>query len=286
MRQRVLTAALLIPPVLLAVFIDHIGPIYAVALIAYGIGALELARMANPGKPAAGISGLLLLAASPLLITHFFHNDGAPSGVEGVAYAIRLLTVGSVLLSLAGSGMALAVARGARGILPVELGSWWIAGGLLALLALHGWTSNGTTYWSIPAGFRWASPVLLALVPIWIGDTLAIFVGRAFGKHLLVPKISPKKTVEGAVANLLGCLLGAVGLAYLIHQPMPVGIFVGLTAGILGQAGDLLESALKRSAGVKDSGKLLPGHGGLLDRIDSILLSAPFVALIVATLGN
>jgi phosphatidate cytidylyltransferase len=124
------------------------------------------------------------------------------------------------------------------------------------------------------------------LVPLWIGDSLAIFAGRAFGKHLLAPKISPKKTIEGGIANLLGCISGGIGVAALIDQPAIVGILVGLATGILGQAGDLLESAMKRSAGVKDSGKLLPGHGGLLDRIDSILLSAPIVALIVMTLGS
>lgn len=211
--------------------------------------------------------------------------------------ALRILAFTSVAMSIVGALAAMYATRGQRGILITEFAAWWLGAGLLALISLHGWSSSGKEIveWFpglrgvaeiIPGLYLWASPMLLALIPLWIGDTLAIFAGRAFGKHLLAPKISPKKTVEGGVANLLGCIGGAIGLSYLIHQPLLVGILAGLATGILGQAGDLLESAMKRSAGVKDSGTLLPGHGGLLDRIDSILLSAPVVALVVVTLGS
>ncbi len=114
---------------------------------------------------------------------------------------------------------------------------------------------------------------------IWVGDTAAYFGGRAFGKHKLAPNISPKKTVEGFVFGLVGAVLFGyicytVGLVRL-----DISLVVGLTAGTFGQLGDLVESRIKREAGVKDSGTLLPGHGGLLDRFDSLMTTAPIVAL-------
>lgn len=296
MKQRVLTAALLIPPVLLAVFIDHIAPVYVLALIAYVLGAIEVNRLTRGSGFWFGTTPFAVLAASPLLVVHYFYN-GSPPYMPGNHDALRILAFTSVAMSIVGALAAMYATRGQRGILITEFAAWWLGAGLLALISLHGWSSSGKEIveWFpglrgvaeiIPGLYLWASPMLLALIPLWIGDTLAIFAGRAFGKHLLAPKISPKKTVEGGVANLLGCIGGAIGLSYLIHQPLLVGILAGLATGILGQAGDLLESAMKRSAGVKDSGTLLPGHGGLLDRIDSILLSAPVVALVVVTLGS
>ena len=121
----------------------------------------------------------------------------------------------------------------------------------------------------------------MALVPVWAGDIAAIFAGRAFGKRLLMPKVSPKKTVEGSIANLAAAVLTAWLLGRLLGLPDARSLGAGLAAGTLGQAGDLFESWLKRRAGVKDSGTLLPGHGGVLDRIDSVLFAAPAVALIL-----
>ncbi len=118
------------------------------------------------------------------------------------------------------------------------------------------------------------SLLLLALLPLWVGDSLAYFVGRAFGKHKLAPSISPNKTWEGAIANLVGCLAAAYAIGLWLKVPLPASIAVGLTTGILGQVGDLLQSRLKRLAEVKDSGSILPGHGGVLDRLDSFLFSS------------
>ena len=117
------------------------------------------------------------------------------------------------------------------------------------------------------------SLLLLALLPLWVGDSLAYFVGKGFGRHKMAPKVSPNKTWEGAVANLAGCLASAYGIGLWLKIPLSASIAVGLTTGVLGQVGDLLQSRLKRLAGVKDSGSLLPGHGGLLDRLDSFLFS-------------
>jgi len=121
----------------------------------------------------------------------------------------------------------------------------------------------------------------MAIVPLWGGDTAGIFVGKAFGRRLLAPKISPKKTVEGAIANLFACPLVSIPLGLAIGLSWEAGAACGLAAGTFGQLGDLFESYVKRQAGVKDSGSLLPGHGGLLDRVDSLLFTAPIVFAIL-----
>ncbi|MFH1624294.1 MAG: phosphatidate cytidylyltransferase [Pseudomonadota bacterium] len=128
----------------------------------------------------------------------------------------------------------------------------------------------------MPLGKQW---VFFTLLVIFLGDTTSYYGGNYFGKHKLYPRISPGKTVEGSLWGFVGNIGGALLFGrYFLHQ---VGIYhclilaVGL--GIMGQVGDLCESMIKRGAAVKDSGSLLPGHGGILDRIDSILFSAPFV---------
>ena len=119
--------------------------------------------------------------------------------------------------------------------------------------------------------------LLFTLVLVWAGDTLAYFVGRWFGHTRMAPQLSPKKTWEGAAANLVASLAVGILLASWLHfDARDVVVMAGL-ANIAGQAGDLTESAYKRSAGVKDSGTLLPGHGGMLDRIDALILAAPVV---------
>lgn len=177
-------------------------------------------------------------------------------------------------LTLAGTLLAFPWLKQRARIL-FEAAAFWCIAPLLSIVALHNLYR--------PAGAAWSlNPALLLLVPLWIGDSLAYFVGRKFGRHLLAPSISPKKTVEGALANLIGCIGGGAGFSTLMGMPLWIGLVVGALAGVLGQAGDLFESALKRSSGLKDSGALLPGHGGLLDRIDSLLFAAPVQALFLA----
>lgn len=119
--------------------------------------------------------------------------------------------------------------------------------------------------------------LLFALVITWVGDTAAYFVGRAMGKHPLAPVISPKKSWEGAIASIFGALLVAVVFARWLTVPLTHLLAMAAAGNIAGQTGDLVESAYKRSAGVKDSGSLLPGHGGVLDRIDALILAIPVV---------
>ena len=138
--------------------------------------------------------------------------------------------------------------------------------------------------------------VLFLMVCVWAGDIAALYVGKAFGKHKLAPRLSPGKTWEGSFASIIGSV-AAAGLVIwigdiltargnlILHITEPIWQTLGLAAvlNIAAQLGDLLESAVKRGAGVKDSGTMLPGHGGILDRIDALLLAAPVLwfALII-----
>jgi len=128
-------------------------------------------------------------------------------------------------------------------------------------------------------GFERIGPRLLlfACAITWAADTVAYFVGSAFGKHLLAPKLSPKKTWEGSVGGMVGSLAVAYAFSYCIRIPVGHLLAMGAIGNVAGQMGDLLESAYKRSAGVKDSGGLLPGHGGILDRIDALILCIPVI---------
>ena len=128
-------------------------------------------------------------------------------------------------------------------------------------------------------GTRPQGPLLLlfTLVIIWASDSSAYFVGRSMGRHALAPHLSPKKTWEGAIASFAGSLIVAVVFARWINAPLLQLLGLAAVANVAGQVGDLLESAYKRSAGIKDSGSLLPGHGGVLDRIDALILAIPVV---------
>ncbi|HKO03230.1 MAG TPA: phosphatidate cytidylyltransferase [Candidatus Acidoferrales bacterium] len=133
------------------------------------------------------------------------------------------------------------------------------------LVRIHGMDSQGPRM------------VLFLLVLLWVGDTLAYFAGRSVGRHKMAPEVSPGKTWEGAAANLLGSVLvGVAGARWIALPPVHLAVMAGL-ANVAGQLGDLTESAYKRSAGVKDSGTLLPGHGGMLDRVDSLIFATPVV---------
>ncbi|WP_010530658.1 phosphatidate cytidylyltransferase [Lentibacillus jeotgali] len=124
--------------------------------------------------------------------------------------------------------------------------------------------------------------IFYVLVVIWATDTGAYFCGRAFGKHKLWPKISPNKTIEGALGGIvLAVVIGMIfHIAFPFRYDMIIVIAVSILVSVAGQAGDLVESAFKRHYGVKDSGNLLPGHGGILDRLDSLLFALPLLHFI------
>jgi phosphatidate cytidylyltransferase len=152
---------------------------------------------------------------------------------------------------------------------------------------------SGLLGWALPlraadAGVEW---ILLLLLVTWTGETAAYLVGRTLGRHRLAPVLSPRKTVEGAAAQIAGSVLAALVAQAWFHPGLAVGEAAALGAllGVVGQVGDLAESALKRSLGAKDAGGLLPGHGGMLDRVDSLLFNTPVLCCYAAwgrTLGS
>ncbi|QQR80732.1 MAG: phosphatidate cytidylyltransferase [Deltaproteobacteria bacterium] len=125
-------------------------------------------------------------------------------------------------------------------------------------------------------GLFWMS---FLMATVWMNDTTAYFTGRAFGKHKLAPKVSPGKSIEGFVGGMVGSWLGFFIFWFIFHQPIDVkhGLILATIIAIVGPIGDLSESLLKRSVGAKDSGTMIPGHGGMLDRIDALLFAAPIV---------
>lgn len=142
--------------------------------------------------------------------------------------------------------------------------------------------------WRFAIDLRAVSVHLLffALALNWVGDSAAYYVGRRFGKHKLAPVVSPGKSWEGAGASVIGAILfGVIYLGHFVRQiPWWQVILIAAIASVAGQLGDLAESALKRGAGVKDSGNLLPGHGGVLDRVDSSLFALPVVYVLYSLL--
>jgi phosphatidate cytidylyltransferase len=123
---------------------------------------------------------------------------------------------------------------------------------------------------------------LFTILVTWGNDTAAYFIGINFGKHKLSPRISPKKSVEGSLGGVLGGIVAAIIVAVVFHKAILSMIVLGILVVIAGQFGDLIESIIKRNAGVKDSGTFMPGHGGVLDRFDSLLIAGPVVYYLVS----
>ena len=135
--------------------------------------------------------------------------------------------------------------------------------------------------WKCARPLREANPhwLMYGLMLNWVGDTGAYFIGRPFGRHKLAPRVSPKKSWEGAIASVAASVLvgGLYVMRFIPTVPLPHVIVLTVIANIAGQFGDLAESAMKRGAQVKDSGAILPGHGGFLDRVDSSLFALPVI---------
>ncbi|MGH7349865.1 MAG: phosphatidate cytidylyltransferase [Candidatus Rokuibacteriota bacterium] len=144
----------------------------------------------------------------------------------------------------------------------------------------------GYTFWlrDLAEGRDW---ILLLVSVTWLGEAAAYLVGSTLGRHRLAPAISPRKTLEGALAQLVMSVLAALGARAVFFPTLSLegALVVGLLLGVVGQAGDLFESAIKRSVGTKDTGRLIPGHGGMLDRVDSLLVNTP-VLFYYATYGR
>ncbi len=228
-----------------------------------------------------------VLAAVGLLAFHEFDRIAeaqgiAPAGLPGMAAGLALLFVPEPFLVAAIAALA-AMALALRVRNPVSA----LPGAAVFLL--------GVMYifgaWRCAMGLREINPhwLMIALLVSWAGDTAALYIGGAFGKHKLAPRVSPGKTWEGSVGSVVGAMLGAGIYAHYLIPAARLDAVLGLAAAanVAGQMGDLCESAFKRGAAMKDSGAMLPGHGGWLDRIDSSLFSVPVVyAIVVFIMGH
>lgn len=256
--QRLLTAAVLVPLVLLGVFQLPSRAFFVVVLAIFLGASVEFVRLARswaPGAPLALLPGFVVGAAALLALL----DRGVPAG-PAVPWAIAAFT--SV-----GCGVFVLLARTP----PAQ-----------SLSALGAFTF-GVPYFALPVACMYRlhlrDPwlVILLFAVVWLGDTAAYYVGSKIGRHKMAPLVSPKKSWEGAAAGLAMSLLSAAAWA-LLRKPgveWPVLLAITATTAVAAQLGDLVESLLKRGAGIKDSGNLLPGHGGLLDRIDALLFAAP-----------
>ncbi len=222
------------------------------------LGAWELRRLLARIGTAPTV--WLILPLSVWLAVRFLLPASDMTAGWGFAAAAVLGLLGGLMVRESFTGWALAV--GGAVYVGLCLGFW---------LAIYRWHVPDANH----LGFRL---VLLAVAGAAVGDTVAYFVGSAIGRHPFFHSISPRKSVEGAVAGALGSVLvGALAGPWLIGISVPLGAGLGALMAVAAQGGDLVESAIKREAGVKDSGTLIPGHGGLLDRADSLVLMAPVV---------
>lgn len=249
---RLLTAAVVVPVLLWALFWAPWWAFFAVVTFAAFIAATELAAMTLPNH-----SILQVWAVAASLAT-FFVIYFRP-GEHAVTTNVLGVVAGGFMMALARPDPIETAAARMAWLVVTPL----YTGGLIAVIGLLHRLEHGGAW------------VVLSMMLAWFGDTGGYFAGRAFGKHKLYPKVSPKKTVEGAVGGLLGSVVGAL-LAhfwYLPTLPLVGGIALAIVASAAGQLGDLTISLVKRSAQVKDSGWIIPGHGGLLDRIDALVMT-------------
>jgi phosphatidate cytidylyltransferase len=257
--QRLLTAAVAVPLFLAALFYLPAVWFFVVVAVLVDWGAFEFTRIVRPWAPTAPLRLLLLFVP---------------------------LTAGALALALSGGGPAdpaLWMTGGALA-LSVGLGALLLASGtpVQESMGALGAFAFGVPYFALPIAslhrLKAVDPwlVFLLLAIVWLGDTAALYAGTAFGRHRMAPVVSPNKTWEGAAAGFVtGVGATAVWSWWQLREIDPRLLAVGAATAVAAQVGDLVESMIKRGAGVKDSGTGLPGHGGMLDRIDAMLFAAP-----------
>jgi len=273
MQQRALSAAVLVP--LLLVVIALGGPVLAVAVaIVTLIAAVELFALLK----AAGNAPFLALGTALALVVVF--DAVLPQVLEGSG--LLLGAIGIVLVAVA-SFAKLEPRDGLGAWMTTVFGAFYVS--LLAFILRLGHAAPavppGSALAVLGAERGW---ILLLILAVWSFDTGAYLVGRRFGRTTFLTHISPSKTVEGVVGGVAAATIVVGLMLWGLGQNPLHAIALGPLAALAAQAGDLAESLIKRAAGAKDSGTLIPGHGGMLDRVDSFLFAAPVVTLYVVAL--
>lgn len=252
LRTRVLSAAIMLPIVAAVVYLGGLW-LFALMAAVLALAAWEFRAMMRKGGFRPEALSLYLALAAVLILMQGQWDAYLPLALT----ALFILTLSWQLLlpgrTTPTADWALALAMG------LYLG--WMGGHFLRIRALDN-------------GLAW---IAIALVTTWVSDSGAYFVGTWFGRHKLAPRLSPKKTWEGIFGGWLTAEIAGVLLGRLAGLTLPQGLLIGLAVAVLAPFGDLSISMMKRQVGVKDSGNLIPGHGGMLDRLDSLLFVVPAV---------
>ena len=277
MKQRILVAVIGIPLLLLVLCW---APHWATAALLAALGVIGAHELLAAVSGAEKTKSLWVLAGFMAVRTAFSTYAGMEAYMGTVLVAVPWLLCASVvllfLLAVRWFGRENAVAF--QDVCAVLVGGVAIPLAMSCLLRLRLMEFGGGL-------------VLMPLVAAFMSDSAALFTGMACGKHKLAPKASPKKTVEGAVGGLVGGIVGMVLFRivffFVTVQALSIGwcMVIGLVGAFMGQLGDLSFSVIKRQCGIKDYGRLLPGHGGVLDRFDSVIFAAPVVWMIACAVG-
>ena len=268
--KRLGTAAVLVPALLVAILLDPTP--WSVVVFASAVSAVsfdEYLRMALPvtaDDRALGLRAVAVIVGTAIVVL--------PSVFDPGTVWPPLLAASALVLALAVLARAPQLEHAGKHFAVVLSGLVYVPFLMSHLPLLK---SSGKPHW-----------LVVTLCTAFFADTVAYFFGRMWGKHKLYPAVSPKKTWEGSVGGVVGSVLATVGIGALWTLPeLAIGpaIALGIVASICGQAGDLVESMIKRTFGVKDSGAILPGHGGMLDRIDALLFVSPIVYYFILWFG-
>lgn len=251
--KRVLTAFLLVPVCVYSALFAPWWFFFAVVTLVALLCHREFCAITGAWAPLGYVAGILILFAPQ----HEF------------ILLIVLSALAAMCLQLSAGNPEQGFARASA----LVLGIVYIFGSWKTAILLHDSMEQPAAF-GVSAGHHW---LMFGLMVNWIGDTGAYYFGKNFGRHKLAPSVSPGKSWEGAAASVVtGVLFGAIYLPLTVRgTSVLVAALLALAANVAGQVGDLAESAVKRGAGVKDSGGLLPGHGGMLDRVDSSMFALP-----------
>ncbi len=251
--KRLLTGAIVLPLLILLILKGSLSLFTCFIMLLSLLGLTEFYRMALPDRKIAGLAASFGGALLPLVLLTQFRTM--------FLFTLTLLVILMGVKVLFSFGD---IRSAANEVAYLLMGFLYVPVLLGHLVLLR----------ELPDGVLW---IFMLMVIVMGGDTGAYYIGSSFGKRKLYPSVSPNKSVEGALGGLAGSITGAfIARATFFPALSPVDcLATALIFGVLGQVGDLFESLLKRSFGVKDSGVIVPGHGGILDRLDSILFAAP-----------